>query len=117
MYLFTFITTVPPPSVTVTAPNTQIVGQPLTLECNAVTVRGITSRAEFIWRRGRVVVQRLDNAPPTTMNSTLMYYSNYTISPLSTNDDGIGFECRLVIRASSAVRNMDTVTLDVTGKQ
>jgi len=68
-------TIVPEPEVTVTAPNTQTVGQSLTLTCNAVTVRGITSRVDIIWIRatGNNVVQRMDDVTPTTMNSTSLY--------------------------------------------
>ena len=101
----------------VTAPDTQLAGQPLTLTCNAVTVRGITSNVGIVWRRDNSVVQRVNNASPTTMNSTSVMYTNiYTISALSTDDDGIGYECSIVIRASQTIRNKDTVTLDVTGK-
>jgi len=117
MYLFITYTTVPIPEVTVTIPNTQTVGQPLTLTCDAVTMRGITSNVDLVWRRDNSIIQRLDNTDPTTMNSTsLVYTDTYTISQLSTYDDGIQYECRLMIRASPVVRVMDTVTLDVTGK-
>jgi len=103
--------------MTVTTFNTQMAGQPLTLTCNAVTVRGITSNVGIVWRRDNSVVQRVNNASPATMNSTSVMYTNtYTISALSTDDDGIGYECSIVIRASPAVRNMDTITLDVSGK-
>jgi len=103
--------------VTVTAPNIQTVGQSLTLTCDAVTVRGITSDVDLVWRRRNRVVRTLDNTDPTTMNNTSLVYTDiYTISQLSTDDDGIQYECRLVIRSSPVVRVMDTVTLDATGK-
>ena len=62
-------------------------------------------------------VQRMDNVAPTTMSSTsLVYTDTYTIPQLSTDDDDERYECRLAIHTSPAVRDMDTVTLDVTGK-
>ena len=115
MYLFTLIIIVPTPSVTVTAPNTQIVGQPLTLTCNAVTVRGITSRVDFIWSRDGSVLRRQRFRNPTAMNTALMYTDDLIISQLSTNDDGGVYQCRISVR-NSPVENSDTVTLDVTGK-
>ena len=62
-------------------------------------------------------VQRMDNVASTTKSSTSLVYTNtYTIPQLSTDDDDKRYECRLAIRTSPAVRGMDTVTLDVTGK-
>ena len=115
MYLFTLNTTVPTPSVTVTAPNTQIVGQPLSLTCNAVTVRGIT-RVDLIWSRDGSMLRRQRLQAPTATNTTsLMYTDDYTILQLSTNDDGGEYQCRINVRGSP-IDNTDTVALDVAGK-
>ena len=117
MYLFTLNTTVPTPSVTVTALNTQIVGQPLTLTCNAVTVRGITSNLDIVWRRGGNVLTRVENVGPTEINSTLVMYTDaFTISQLNTTDDGGVYECVLEVDTSPVIRISDTITLDVSGR-
>ena len=110
-------TTVPSPTVSITAPNTQTVGQSLRLECNGTTVRGVTSDVEVVWRRGNTVVQTIRvTADTTTMNNLLVYSDSYTISQLNTSDDDIEYMCRLVIHASPVVGADTAVTLDVTGE-
>ena len=110
------ICSVPTPSVIVTAPNTQIVGQSLTLECSVTAVRGITSRVDIIWRRGSMVLMRTNNTSSNMMDSSLVYTDTYTVSQLSTDDEGREYECEAVINASPAVTATDSVTLNVTGE-
>ena len=110
-------TIVPTPTVSITAPNTQTVGQSLRLECNGTTVRGVTSNVDIVWRRDITVVQTTRvMAATTTTNNLLVYSDSYTISQLSTSDDDIEYRCRLVIRTSPAVRADTAVTLYVTGE-
>jgi len=116
MYLFTLSTAVPESEVTVTAPNNQTVGQPLMLTCNAVTVRGITSNVDIIWRRDGTEVNKTINVLPTMITSSLVYTDTYTISLLSTDDDGREYQCELVINTSPPVIATDSVTLDVMSK-
>ena len=97
------------PIVTVTAPNTQIVGQSLTLECNVTTVRGITSRVDIIWSRDDVELNR--TISPAMINSSLFY--SYTISMLSTDDEDREYKCTVEINNSPVAA--DSVTLDVMG--
>ena len=116
-YDFNFDILVPTPTVSVTAPNTQTVGESLTLQCEVTTVRGITSRVDIVWMRNNTVVQTTNmTTTTTTMNNLLVYSDSYTISQLSTSDDNIEYRCRLAIRASPMVKADDTVTLDVTGE-
>ena len=93
-----------------TAPNTQVVGQSLTLECSVTTVRGITSNMDFVWSSDGIELQRLTevNASFTSNNST------YTIPQLSTTDDGRVYQCEVVINTSPPVIATVNVTLDVT---
>ena len=115
--LFTFI--VPEPNVTVTALNTQMVGQSLTLECNVTAVRGITSRVDIIWRRdnGAEELNRTNNISPTMMSGSLMYYTDtYTTPPLNTTDDDRSYECGVVVNFSPPVIVNRSVTLDVMGE-
>ena len=44
----------------VNAPNTQIVGQSLTLQCEVTTVRDITSRIDIAWSSGGMELQRIN---------------------------------------------------------
>ena len=99
-----------------TAPNTQTVGQPLTLQCEVTTVRGITSRVDIMWSSGGTVLRRMNDTTATTMGNSLVYTDSYTISQLSTTDEGRMIQCEVVINASPSVMASDSITLDVTGE-
>jgi len=103
-------------NVTVTAPNTQTVGQSLTLECSVTTVRGITSRLDVIWSSDSKELERMEgiNVSSTTDNSVL-YTDTYNISQLSTTDDSREYQCEVAINTSPLVMANDSVTLDVMG--
>ena len=107
---------VPTPTVSVTAPNTQTVGQSLTLQCEVTTVRGITSRVDIVWRRDNAILNTTSVVPVTTVGNLLVYRDSYTIPQLSASDDGIMYECGVVVHSSSPVRATDTIQVDVTGK-
>ena len=100
----------------VTAPNTQTVGQPITLTCNATTVRGITSQVDIVWRRsGRLLRNESNISPITVATTSLVFIDTYTTSPLGTSDDGRQYECRLVVRSPEVVQVTDNFMLDVIG--
>ena len=99
-----------------TAPNNQTVGQSLTLQCEVTTVRGITSRVDIVWSSDGAELERMNNVSSTTMNNSLVYTDSYTISQLSTTDDGRVIQCEVVINASPSVMANDSITLDVTGE-
>ena len=107
---------VPTPIISVTAPNTQTVGQSLTLQCEVTTVRGITSRVDIVWRSNGTEVQRMDSVILTLMNNLLVYTDSYTILQLSTTDDDRVIQCEIVIHTSPSVMASDNITLDVTGE-
>ena len=107
---------VPTPTVSVTAPNTQTVGQSLTLLCEVTTVRGITSRVDIVWSSGGTELQRMNNVSSTMMSNSLVYTNSYTISQLSTTDDGRVIQCEVVINTSPPVMAHDSTTLDGTGQ-
>jgi len=106
---------VPTSSVAVTAPNTQTVGQPLTLTCNVTTVRGITSQVDIVWSRDGISLKRSSNILSSVMGSLLVHSDSYTISPLSTNDNGREYECTVIIHSSPVTMLNNTLILDVTG--
>ena len=107
---------VPTPTVSVTAPNTQTVGQSLTLQCEVTTVRGITSRVDIVWSSGGTELERMNNVSSTMTDDSLVYTDSYTISQLSTTDEGRAIQCEVVINASPSVMASDSITLDVTGE-
>ena len=99
-----------------TAPNTQTVGQSLTLQCEVTTMRGITSRVDIVWSSGGTVLRRMDNVSSTTMGNSLVYTDSYSISQLNTTDEGRVIQCEVVINASLSVMASNSITLDVTGE-
>ena len=111
--LYCFYVTVPIPNVSAIAPNTQTVGQSLTLECEVTTVRGITSRVDIVWSSDRIELNRTILTP---MGNSLVYTDSYTISQSNTTDDGRVIQCEVVITTSPSVMATDNITLDVTGE-
>ena len=111
-----YICLVPNPTVNVIAPNTQTVGQSLTLQCEVTTVKGITNGVDIVWSSGGMELERMNNVSSTTMDNSLVYTHSYTISQLSTTDDGRVIQCKVVINASPSVMVTGSITLDVTGE-
>ena len=118
MCIFDIHITVPTPNVSVTAPNTQTVGQSLTLQCEVTTVRGIISRVDIVWSSDIdvTVLRRIDDTAATTTDNSLVYTDSYTISQLSTDDEDRVIRCEVVINANPVVMTSDSITLDVTGE-
>ena len=106
---------VPTPTVSMTALNTQIVGQSVTLKCEVTTVRGITSRVDIVWSSDGIELERMNNVSSTTINNSLVYTIKYTIPQLSTADDDRVIQCEGVINATLPVMANDSIALDVTG--
>ena len=96
--------------------DTQTVGQSLTLQCEVTTVRGITSRVDIVWSSNGTVLRRMNDTTATTMDNSLVYTDSYTISQLSTTDEGRLIQCEVVINASPLVMANNNITLDVTGE-
>ena len=99
-----------------TAPNTQTVGQSLTLQCEVTTVRGITSRVDIVWNSDGMELKRTDNISSTTMDNSLVYTNSYTVSQLSTDDEDRDYWCEVVINSDPTITSSANVTLDVSGK-
>ena len=92
-------------------------GQPLTLESTVTTVRGITSRVDIGWSSNGVMLQLTEGFNHTsTSNNTVIYTDIYTISQLSTTDEGRIIQCDTIINSVSTVTAFDRITLNATGK-
>ena len=116
VYYINMYIIVPTPGVNAVAPNSQTVGQSLTLQCKVTTVRGITSRVDIVWNSNGTELQRMNNVSPTMMSNSLVYSNSYNISQLSTTDNGRVIQCEVVINVNPSVLASDNVTLDVNGK-
>ena len=104
--------------VNVTASNTQIVGQSLTLECSVTTVRGITSRVDIMWSSDDgLQLKRIEGVIVNySMDNLVVYTTRYTISQLSTTDENRAYQCEVVINSNSTISASGNVTLNVTGR-
>ena len=63
-------------------------GKATTLECNAITVRGITSRVDTIWTIEFRTVRRVEGVTASTANNSTVYTDQFITPLLSANDDG-----------------------------
>ena len=100
-----------------TAPNTQTVGQSLTLQCEVTIVRAITSRVDIVWSSDGTVLRRINGTTATTMdNNSLVYTDSYTISMLSTSFHARMYECEVVINADPPATASDSIILIVNGE-
>ena len=78
-------------------------------------MRGITSNVDIVWSRDGTVVNDT-TVTATTMDNSSIYTNSYTIPLLRTSDNGVMYECRLVIHRGLGVSVSDTVSLNVIGK-
>ena len=98
------------------APNNQTVSQPLTLQCNISTVRGITSRVDIVWSSNGIELKRIKEAVAnSTHNDTEFYADIYGIPLLSTIDEYRVIQCEMIIITTPSIVVTDNVSLDVNG--
>ena len=91
-------------------------GQSLTLQCKVTTVRGVTSRVDIVWSSDGTDLERTNNVSSTTMYNLLVFTNSYTLSQLSTTDDGKVIQCEVVINTSPSVTATNNITMNVTGE-
>ena len=101
----------------ITAPDTQIVGQSLELNCSGYITRGITSEVEIVWGSETIELNRTDDVNLILIEGTaITYMSTYTIEQLSTSDQDRVYYCELLINSASPVVASDSILLNVTSK-
>ena len=105
-----------PDSVDLIVASTQTVGQPLVLQCDVTTVRGITSRVDIVLSSNGSELKRIEGASINfTSNGLDIYTIFYDSLQLNTSDDGRVFQCELIVNTSPPLVADDNITLDVTG--
>ena len=81
------------------------------------TVRGITSRVDVVWRRNNLIVYSKDGISiSTTTKDSLVHTDWYTITQLNTSDNGVMYQCEVVINASPKITINRSIILDIAGK-
>ena len=97
--------------------NNQIVSQPLVLECDVITVRGITSRVDIVWSsNGSELIVIRGVQITSTINDSVLFSDTYTIPQLTTADESKVYQCEVFIDTEPLVTATNSVILNVTGK-
>ena len=106
-----FIPTVPFPVVNLRAVTNQITGRPLTIECNATAVRGITSSVDI----SIISLETFEDVDPIIVGNSAVYSATFTLAELTPFDNGRQLLCLVNINGSIIVT--DTFSLDTLGKR
>ena len=85
------------------------------MECVVTAVRGITSGVDILWGSDSEVLREINFTTAIMMNNSQVYTDSYTITQLSTRDNGKGYQCIAVINSSPLLMANDSITLDVNG--
>ena len=89
-------------------------GQAATLECNVTAARGITSRVDIVWNNG-LIVKTVKNVTANIVNNSAIYSDQLVIPPLSINDSGRVYYCKVSINATFEITSLNRFTLDFVG--
>ena len=85
-------------AVEVMAISMPVIDEPLTLQCTANIVRGITDTVDIIWTSGDTQVRRVNNViASSNINSTSVYNDSFIIPSLSISDIGNIYQCEVLI--------------------
>ena len=93
----------------------QTVGQPLTLECDVSTVRGITSRVDIVWSSNGSELKRIEGANVSLTSEIETYTVIYDAMQLNTSDDGRVFQCEVFVNTNPPLMADSNITLHVIG--
>ena len=99
-----------------TTPAAQTVGQSLVLKCSVITVRGITSRVDIVWRSNGLDLVTIEANVSSIANNSVEYTAYYTIVQLNETDDGRVYQCKVVINAISLIMIDGNIALNITSK-
>ena len=83
----------------INAPDEQILGEPLTLECKIKTAVDIDDTFNVIWTN-IIEVRRVENISANLIRN---YSDFYTIPALSRSDDNRRYQCEVIINTNPPV--------------
>ena len=99
-----------PFEINITPQNMQQVGGPLTLDCSIKEINVTYSSLEIVWITNTTILQRTN----ITSNGSSVYTDSYTITQLTTSDQGRVIQC-MANRATPPVVDNGIIILDVIG--
>ena len=79
-------------------------------------MRGIASGVDILWGSDSEVLREINFTTAIMMNNSQVYTDSYTITQLSTSDNGRVIGCEIIIMTIPSIVATNNVTLDVTGK-
>ena len=92
------------------------IDEPLTLQCTATIVRGITSTVDIIWTTGDTQVRRINNVTAISyINSTSLYYDSLIIPPLNVDDIGSVYECEVLVNSVIPTKDVADFVIPIPG--
>jgi len=97
--------------VNLRAVTNQVIGQALTLECNATAVRGIASSVDI----SLFSLETVEDVDPIIVGNSAVYSATFTTGELTSFDDGRQLFC--VVNINGSFAEFDSLTLDVLGKE
>ena len=98
----------------INAPDEQILGEPLTLECRIKTAVDIDDTFSIIWTNSITEVRRVENIPANLISN---YSDLYNIPALSRSDDNRRYQCEVIINTNPPVSAaIASITLEVRSK-
>ena len=115
---FVFTNVVPTPTVIIAELDTQIVGQPLELNCSGSIIRGVTSEVDIVWKSDGLELDRINetNLTLSDNDTSLTYMNTYTIAQLRTSDMDRIYYCEVVINSYFPVVANSSIQLNLTSK-
>ena len=96
-----FTVTDPTLTVTVTAVDSQAVGDPLSLRCDITTENDYISNVDIVWKINGVEANRTTNIEKDIQsNASLIQYTDFynSTKPLQLNDSNTIYQCQAVIQ-------------------
>lgn len=101
-----------------TALETQLVGEPLTLECSVTTVIGISNNTvDIVWSSNNIILTVNENVNiSSTENESAVFVTFYEIPQVTTADEGRVYQCQISINQNPPLMSESSIALDVTGK-
>ena len=119
MFICFLFYSVPSPIVEVTSIDTVEYGKATTLQCNAIAVKGITSRVDIFWIIYNIynytIVRRVDNVTANIVNNSAVYTDQLVTPPLNANDNGTVYYCAVDINATFGDTSYGVFVLDFSG--
>ena len=89
-------------------------GSSLILDCTITDMSNNTNSLEIVWITNNMMLQRT-NVVPTVIDSLPVYIDSYTISLLTTSDQGRVVEC-MANSTNPPVIDSNVIMLNVTSK-